>query len=147
MPISNLIDQLKRDEGESLKVYRDTKGILTAGVGHNCEAHHENLSEDDLVTQQQVDNWLDDDLAFATHVTDSYLPWLTKLDTTRRSVFYNMSFNMGILKVLLFHHMLGYAQTGHYDLAAKEMLNSEWATEVGDRAKRLSIQMRDGIWQ
>lgn len=147
MPINNLIDQLKRDEGESLKVYRDTKGILTVGVGHNVEAHHENLSENDIVTQQQVDNWLENDVETDCKFLSAYIPWTDKLDPVRRAVFQNMTFNMGVIKLLGFHHMLGFAQTGHFALSKQEMLNSEWATEVGDRAKRLAIQLESGIWQ
>lgn len=148
MSINNLIDQLKRDEGESLKVYRDTKGILTAGVGHNLAAHEqENLVEGDSITQAQSDEWLKDD------INDSYLalihcvPWSTELDEIRKSVLINMVFNMGAIKLLGFHHMLGFLQNGHCAFAAQEMLCSEWATEVGDRAKRLSVQLESGIWQ
>lgn len=147
MPINNLEDQLRRDEGESLKVYRDTKGILTAGVGHNLEAHKEMLPVGMSITQAESDAWLSEDIETDSSALSYYIPWTDKLDPVRQAVFQNMTFNMGIIKLIGFHHMLGFSQSGNYTLAAKEMLNSEWATEVKDRAKRLSIQMESGIWQ
>lgn len=147
MPINNLIDQLKRDEGEVLHVYRDSRGILTAGVGHNCEVHNEGLAEGTSITQAQSDSWLYQDIGDTSLRLSLLVPWSTKLDEIRRAVFQNMGFNMGVLKLLGFHHMLGYSQSGNYTLAASEMLKSLWATQVGDRAKRLSVQLESGTWQ
>lgn len=145
--ITNLRDQLKRDEGEILHVYKDSRGILTAGVGHNLEAHHILLPVGTLIPQQQSDDWLDADLAGAKGSLIEFIPWSVELDEIRFAVLWNMTFNMGALKLLQFHHMLGYAQSGDYTLAASEMLNSLWATQVGDRAKRLSVQLESGTWQ
>jgi lysozyme len=57
-----------------------------------------------------------------------------------------MAFNMGISGLLEFHDTLAKIQTGDYTGAAKGMLQSKWATQVGDRAHRLAIQMESGVW-
>jgi lysozyme len=145
--IDNLLDQLKRDEGCILRVYRDTKGILTAGVGHNCEAHGENLVEGQSISQEQADTWLQQDIQTAKNTLFSKLPWVVNLDFIRQSVLINMCFNMGINGLIQFHQTLQAIASGNYTLAAERMLQSTWASQVGARAKRLATQMSLGIWQ
>lgn len=145
--INNIRDQLRRDEGERLYVYLDTKGIRTAGVGHNLPAHGINLPLGTPITQEQSDTWLDEDIQTATNQLQSHLPWSDAIDDVRFGVLQNMCFNMGITKLLGFHHFLGFMESGNYDIAANEMLDSAWAKQVGNRAIRLSIQVDKGIWQ
>src|SRR5260370_1867130 len=136
--VSNLISQLKRDEGEVLHVYRDSRGILTAGVGHNCEAHNEGLAEGTPITQAQSDTWLEQDSKTACDQLSTHLSWTNSLDEVRRGALQNMCFNLGIGKLLLFHHTLGFIQTGNYTAASGEMLLSAWAGPVAVRAPRLA---------
>ena len=42
--------------------------------------------------------------------------------------------------------MLNALQDGRYADAAKAMLDSKWAKQVGDRARRLAQQMESGEW-
>lgn len=145
--ITNLIDQLKRDEGERLYVYKDSLGILTAGVGHNCESHNEGLELGQIITQQQSDIWLQQDIEIATDSLIHALPWVIQLDDIRRAVLVNMSFNMGIHSLTTFTHTLQAIRSGAYTTVAVLMLQSKWATQVGARATRLSTQMSTGLWQ
>jgi len=55
----------------------------------------------------------------------------------------NMAFNMQG-KLLGFRKFLAAAQRGDWNGAATEMLDSLWARQVGDRAKRLASMMRSG---
>lgn len=132
--ITNIRDQLKRDEGERLYVYPDSKGIPTAGVGHNLEAHGIDLPLGTPITQEQSDTWLDEDIQTVTDQLQSHLPWSDALDEVRLGVLQNMCFNMGIGKLIGFHHFLGFMESGNYDIAANEMLDSVWAKQVGNRA-------------
>jgi lysozyme len=145
--VNNLRDQLKRDEGQKLYVYKDSLGILTAGVGHNCESHNEGLELGQIISQEQSDIWLDQDIQAATDSLIKALPWIQSLDEVRKAVLQNMCFNMGVGKLTLFHQTLEAARTGRYSDAAVLMLQSKWALQVGTRATRLSTQMSTGIWQ
>ena len=152
--IDNLIDQLKRDEGERLYVYRDSKGILTAGVGHNCEAHNEGLAEGDVVTQEQVDKWLADDIQTAKTLLWQHCPWIDTLDEVRRNVLYNMIFQMGWSNeeqthgLITFRHFLQNVLEKKFLTASEAGLKSAWAEhDSPDRAKRLMLQMLSGEWQ
>src|SRR4051812_2593023 len=146
--VSNLKEQLRRDEAVRLKPYRDTSeaigfegrpGKLTIGVGRNLD--------DVGVRPDEVELMLDNDIRHEQDMLQETLPWTQSLDEARLGVLLAMSFNMGLHKLLLFKKTLATIQAGNYDLAADEMLDSLWATQVGARAHRLALQMRSGIWQ
>jgi lysozyme len=148
----NLAEQLKRDEGEVLNVYLDSKGIRTAGVGHNLEAHGINWPVGTMILQEQSDQWLQQDIDEAATLLARNLPWTENLDAVRLAVLENMIFNMGWSNadgthgLCTFHHTLTMIEAGNYDGASAAMLESEWARQVGPRANRLSEQMRSGEW-
>jgi lysozyme len=154
----NLIDQIKRHEGCVLHVYPDQFGIPTAGVGHNCEAHHLVLKIGDAITQDQADRWLVDDLAQASRDLQQKFQWTDDLDSVRRDVLVNMVFNMGISKFSGFHRTLAMVEAGNYEGGSEAMLESAWANQVGKeppnekepyggRAYELSQQMKKGAYQ
>jgi lysozyme len=55
----------------------------------------------------------------------------------------NMCFNMGTFGFLNFKRTIAYMRAEEFSKAADEMLRSQWADQVGDRAKRLSDAMRE----
>jgi lysozyme len=55
-----------------------------------------------------------------------------------------MCFNLGIARLRGFKKMLAAMQAGDVETAAKEMLDSTWAKQVGARAHRLAAQWRAG---
>ena len=144
--ITNLIDQLLRDEGLCLEPYKDTRGFTTVGVGHNLDANPL-PGQTYPLTQAQAMQILGKDVERISMFLQSKLPWIVRLDEARRGVLQNMSFNMGVPGLLKFHHDLADTQAGRYEQAALDMEASAWYKEVGNRAKRLVLQMRSGIWQ
>ena len=75
---------------------------------------------------------------------DRNLPWWRALDPVRQRVMMNMAFNMQG-KLLGFRNFLAAAQRRDWSTASAEMLDSLWARQVGDRAKRLASMMRSGV--
>ena len=145
--ITNLKQQLIRDEGIRTKAYRDTEGLWTIGVGHcligmsEAQCRELEWSEADALAQ------LDKDIARASALMLSYLEWLpAKLDSVRQYAILNMWFNMGA-RVMDFHNMLDCLQHQDWVGAAAQMTSSKWAKEVGERALRLSEQIITGKWQ
>ena len=134
-----LRDQLVRDEGRRLKPYRDQLGILTIGVGRNLEANGISYDECDLM--------LDNDIARFEAAVRVRLPWSGCLTAPRHAVLVGMAFNMGVGGLLAFRRMLTACEHGDYAEAAREMLDSRWAGQVGDRAQRLAQQMESGEWR
>ena len=157
----DFFEQLRRDEGERLVVYLDSKGIRSGGVGRNLEAHGIDWPVGTPIPQELSDSWLKEDGEKAKELVNSHLPWTATLDDARCGVLYNMCFNMGwgdgIKGLSGFHHMLDSVKEGNYSLAALGMMHSKWATDVGSagpsekhphgqRAWRLAQQMETGVW-
>lgn len=135
----NLVDQLKRDEAFRSKAYHDTEGKLTIGYGRNLD--------DNGIRQSEGEVMLANDIAEVEGQLHAYLPWTDGLDEARRGVLLNMAYNMGIVELLHFKQTLALVHDGDYEGAAKAMLESKWADEVGPRAHRLALQMKIGEWQ
>lgn len=128
--------ELVRDEGLRLTPYECTAGKLTIGVGRNIQ--------DVGITQDEAMVLLKNDIERCRIELNRAVPWWTRMSDTRQRVFLNMVFNVGISRFLGFRKMLSAAQSNDWDTAVKEMLDSRWANQVGDRAKRLAEMMRRG---
>jgi lysozyme len=55
-----------------------------------------------------------------------------------------MAINLGMPRLNKFKNMWKAVHDRDFSLAAVEMLDSRWASQVGQRAVRLSTAMRDG---
>ena len=135
---TNIFDQLRRDEGVRLKLYTDTVGKLTIGVGRNLS--------DVGISYEEATTLLQNDVVKAQEELVANLPLYTALDPIRQAALVNMVFNLGIHGFLTFTTAIGYMQAGNWDAAATELLNSKWARQVGERATRLAEQIRTGTW-
>jgi len=65
------------------------------------------------------------------------MPWWRGLSDDRMRVMANMCFNLGYPRLSKFKKFLAAMQEEDWETAAEEMMDSKWATQVGDRAKRL----------
>ena len=146
----DLQEQLIRDEGVKLFVYDDANdnpvvpgytlvGHPTIGIGRALDTRGITMAE-----ALYLNN--DDIQAVQNGLLDS-LPWLANLDVVRFAALENMAFNLGVNGLLEFTETLAAIKQGDYDLAAEDMLQSEWAQQVGDRANRLAQQIKTGVWQ
>jgi lysozyme len=131
-----LLAQITHNEGKRPKPYKDTVGKLTIGVGRNLT--DVGLSDD------EIDYLLINDLKRTENDLDKYLPWWSSLNNVRQRVLLNMCFNMGVQGLLGFRNTLKAIQEHRWSDAKKGMLSSKWASQVGDRAKRLADMMETG---
>ena len=131
-----LLKQIVRHEGSKNRMYLDSEGIRTIGVGHNLETMP--------ISDRAVMVILEDDIEIAIMDLNRAFPWVKHLDEVRRDVLINMAFNMGISTLKEFERMLAAIQANNFQLAAAEMLDSKWARQVGSRAYELADQMRTG---
>jgi lysozyme len=146
-----LVCELRRDEGVRYIPYLDTKAVWTIGVGHNLQARPLPTGWHAPLTDEQVDELLEQDLEIVYADLDRNLPWWRDLNFARQRVICNMCFNLGITRLLGFVNTLASMRQGKYADAARGMLNSAWASQVGigtpdkpGRALRLANMMRDG---
>ncbi len=161
------MDELKRllrlHEGLKLFVYRCTAGKLTIGIGRNLEAnpltvvereHLAHKSWRDIrelrITTEEAWWLLAEDLARRIPELARALPFFGELDRVRQAVLIDMAYCLGVEGLLLFRRTLQSIASGDYQLAAREMLQSKWATQVGkapgQRAWRLARMMDTGQW-
>ena len=133
---TSLKDTLKRHEGFRSKPYRCTAGKLTIGYGRNLD--------DVGVSMEEADYLLDHDIAKAETALYAALPWAKELDQNRKDVLINMTFNMGVSSLLTFKNTLSLIQAKRYEEAAKNMMLSKWAMQVGSRAVELARIMETG---
>ncbi len=127
---------LVRHEGLKLKPYHCTANKLTIGVGRNIQ--------DNGITEAEAMVLLENDIDSVSRDLTRALPWWTTLDDARREVLANMCFNLGLGTLLTFKNTLAAVQAGDYKRAAALMLQSKWATQVGNRARELAAQMESG---
>lgn len=133
---TELIKELKRDEGVRLKPYQCTAGKTTIGVGRNLD--------DRGITEHEADHLLLNDIELVTVHLDKHIPWWRDMSDARQRVLANMCFNLGISGLLYFKNTLASMKAGKYNDAADGMLKSLWAKQVGNRAVRLAKMMREG---
>ncbi len=132
--MSKLIEQLKRHEGFRSKPYKDTEGFTTIGYGFNVDAGiSEFLAE--LILKNQV---------YTIEYELGSFGWFDSINEARQDVIINMVFNIGKSGFMQFKKMIAAIEHGDFEEAAKQMLDSKWAGQVGDRAIELAEQMRTG---
>lgn len=136
MDFDKLKAQLIVDEGKRSRIYTDTVGKITVGVGRNLS--------DRPFSDDEIELMLENDIALAAKELDRVFPWWKKLNDARQNVMANLMFNLGAPRLMGFKKFLMYAEVGRYDAAAGEMLDSLWAKQVGARATRLADLMRKG---
>lgn len=138
MNLQRLAKQLEVDEGKRSRMYLDTVGKWTAGVGRNLS--------DRAFSEDEIQLMLANDIALATKDARQLIPGFDNLDDVRQEVLTNMSFNMGYAKLAGFKRFLAAVNGSEFAEASLEMLDSRWANQVGARSLRLSKAMRIGSW-
>ena len=138
----DLRQQLIRDEGSVSHAYEDSLGYLTIGVGRLIDSRRGGGLAPD-----EIEYLLTNDIIQKTAQVLEALPWSSKLSEPRLGVLINMAFQLGIGGLLEFKRTLGSIEDGQYSEASMEMLDSLWAQQTPERAKRLAKQMLTGAWQ
>lgn len=136
-----LTKQLRRDEDEVLHAYPDHLGFLTIGVGRLIDKR-----KGGGITPEESAYLLNNDIDKRHAELLRRAPWMSNLDSVRFGALLNMAFQMGVDGLLGFKNTLAMVRAGNYAGAAEGMLQSMWAKQTPDRAKRISEQMRLGVW-
>ena len=125
-------------EGLRLKPYRCSAGYLTIGVGRNLEARG--------ISREEAMVLLENDIAEAEAAARGFFPAFDRLEEPRQAVLVDMAFNLGAVRLGGFRRFRAALERGDFEQAAREMLDSKWAEQVGPRARRLAEMMRRGTW-
>jgi lysozyme len=133
---SDLKSMIKRHEGLRLKPYKCPAGRLTIGYGRNLE--------DVGITELEASFLLQQDLLRTQQDLQHALPEVLAMTENRYNALADMLFNLGLTRFLQFKKMLEALRMQDYEWAAREMLASTWAGQVGDRARELARMVREG---
>ena len=139
MAAQTLVEALIRDEGLVLRMYKDSVGVSSIGVGHNLEAKP--------ITPHAAYVILADDVADAEQAVLRALPWSRNLDGPRFEALVNLAFNLGIGGLLDFKKALAAIERADWPTMARELIDSKWYTQVGARADRIIKQFATGTRQ
>ena len=146
LQLKRLMAQLSIDEGKSLRVYRDSLGFATVGIGHLLKPtdppEFRNLKIGEFISKEQMQFLFETDLAIA--ISDFrviFTDWAT-YPADVQEILINMLFNIGRFRFLGFKRLIVYIYARNWAKAADEMQNSAWFEQVGSRAKRLVARMR-----
>ena len=131
----NLKEWIKSCEGYRSHPYKDPRGNLTIGWGRNLDSI--GLSE------SEADSLIDNDIARCERELAPF-EWFKNQPEGVKAALINMSFNLGIGKLLLFEKMIAALSANDYAMAAIQVLNSNWAFQVGQRAKDVAVMIREG---
>ena len=124
--------------GPELFPYRDSVKKLTIGYGRNLD--------DKGISEHEAEVMLTSDLEEALAEARK-LPYWERLNDARKLVIADMVFNLGLSKFLRFTKLAAALMLPDYSLAAHEMKDSKWYTQVTRRADVLVAAMLSGEWK
>lgn len=136
MNTDQLAAQLTIDEGKRRRIYADTVGKWTAGIGRN-------MTDRDL-SDDEIDLMLKNDIERVCDQLDNVAPWWKSLSERRKQALANMGFNMGVPTLMTFKNAMALLQSGQYTAASDEFMHSKWSAQVGARAQRIANMIREG---
>ena len=142
MNLERLLESVKKHEGYRNKVYLDTLGKRTVGVGHLCV---EDFWEDDKEYEESfLMEILEKDLSGAIIGANDLMAEhdCTDIDEKAYEILIEMVFQLGKTGVSKFRNMWKALSEKNYIGASYEMLDSKWAKQTPNRAKDMADQMK-----
>ena len=143
MNMDRLLESVKKHEGYRNKVYLDTLGKRTVGVGHLCV---EDFWEDDKEYEEKfLMEILQKDLQEAIRGARSLMEEhdCTDIDEQAEEILIEMVFQLGMTGVSKFKNMWKALAELNYVGASYEMLDSRWAKQTPNRAKLMAKTMKE----
>jgi len=138
MKIRDWYDLIRLNEGCSLKLYKDGRGIPTIGIGRNLV--------DVGISVEECTAMFSADTRDAECVAGDY-PWFATLDPVRQAVVVDMAFDLGAQGLAGFFKWEAAMEAHRWPDASAEILDSAWARfEDPARAKRDAAMIMTGEW-
>lgn len=136
-------DRIQQDEGFDNKVYKDSLGNLTVGIGHKLKPDElKKYKEGDVFDTDVLEDMFEKDFEVARSDAEKFAP--DGLPDEAMDIITNMSFQLGLPRLSTFKKFKKALKDKDFNKAADEMLDSLWASEeqTPERANRLADRMR-----
>lgn len=126
---------IRQHEGLRLKPYKCTSGKLTIGYGRNLE--------DKGISEEEAEILLGRDIAECVSDLKTY-PYWDSLTDTRKAALVDMRFCLGRGGFSKFKQMHAAFEAEDYREASRQLLDSLFAVQVGQRARNLAEMIEAG---
>lgn len=163
-PNMSMAEMLRRDEGLRLKVYWDTEGYPTIGIGHlimkqpvrdmaqinkvlSKQVGREITGNPGSITMEEAVTLFERDLADMQRDIKSHSkvgPVWQAVNRSRQMALENMAFQMGVGGVAKFNTMLTAMLAGDWEKAYKAGRDSLWYQQTKGRASRVTMIILTG---
>lgn len=128
-----LLEQIKFEEGFYGEPYFCTENKLTVGYGTTFP-----------LTTEEAELLLKHRLYKKIEQLQKEKPIVLKLDETRQNALYDMAYQLGVNGLLKFRKMWLAIESGDFEKAYIEALDSRWAKQTPNRAKRVATKLKEG---
>ncbi len=131
----NLKKRIKKNEGFSLKPYKDQLGFLTIGYGHLILSNEKHLLKNNI-NPNELENIFLQDFKNAIKNFNLHLKSFSS-NKKETELLIEMVFQIGIGGVLRFKNLLYNMSNGNKHLVCFEMMDSLWYKQTPNRVKNL----------
>ena len=125
--LQEIRDHIKEYEGFSQLAYEYPAGFLTISYGRNLETKGISKEEAEYLLKNDIEQCLKELRGIMNRFDD--LPDKAQL------VLVDMCYNLGLSKLLNFENMLDAIDSGNWEKASEELLDSRYAAQVKRRAR------------
>ena len=142
MNLERLLESVKKHEGYRNKVYLDTLGKRTVGVGHLCveDFWEDDKEYEDSFLMEILEKDLQEAIRGAKELMEEH--GCADIDDRAEEILIEMVFQLGRTGVSKFRNMWKALSEHNYVGASFEMLDSRWAKQTPNRAKNMADQMK-----
>ena len=122
-------------EGYSPKAYHCTEGHLTIGIGFKVDDLYLSKEVCDIILEEKL-------LQFMKEI-EKNASWVEDMPLNIKDVILEMCYQMGVPSFLRFRKTIALFKQRDFEGASVEMLDSLWAKQTPNRAKKLSMIVAD----
>lgn len=148
--IQQYMNFIEPHEGKRNKVYNDTMGHPTVGIGFNLDRPdaleilksygvcYDGIRKGTVVLSEEVIyNIFQDDVEKVVNQVRDLVSSFDEQPKDMKLVLVDMCFNLGKGGLSKFRNFLAAVKERNYSKAVAEMIDSRWYSQVGDRSKKL----------
>ena len=148
MDLDKLQKELAEDEGCKYEIYNDHLGYATFGIGHlvtdsDLEYGQEIGTE---VSKERVDECFKADIEITIEDCNILYSNFNDIPEEAQLILANMMFNLGRPRLSKFLKLKAAVDDEDWMEASVQMMASQWAKQVPNRAKRLCERMEKLSW-
>jgi lysozyme len=134
---------LEAEEGRVAHAYKDNLGYWTIGVGRLIDQR-----KGGKLSDAEIDLLLANDIAAKMAAIADLPAWAAvKDDPARATALLSMAFQLGVEGLAGFHNSLSLIADKQWSAAAANLMQSLWAKQTPERARRVTQMIATGVMQ